>query len=100
MTGGGGRHLLLQLGQADIHGRSTSLSHPLHVISNPPSHRLLRESLGLGSTGRTVLNMEMAASEAAALQRASINETENLLFRIECERRTYDWPQHCRESPV
>ncbi len=67
-------YLLLQLGQADIHGRRTSLSQPLHVISKPPSHRLLRDSFGLGSTGRTVLNMEMAASEAAALEPASTHE--------------------------
>lgn len=68
-------HLLLQLGHAAIHGRSTSLSQPLHMISKPPSHRLLREALGLGSTGRTVLNMAIAASEAAALHTVSTHES-------------------------
>jgi hypothetical protein len=67
-------YLLLQLGQADIHGRSTSLSQPLHMISNDPSQRLLREGLGLGSTGRTLLNIAMAASEAAALRDESGSE--------------------------
>jgi hypothetical protein len=43
------------------------------MISNPPSHRLLRDGFGLGSTGLTVLNMAMAASEAAAL-RSSVNK--------------------------
>ena len=65
--------MLLQLGHADIHGLRTSLSHPLHMISKPPSHRLLRDGFGLGSTGLTVLNMAMAASEAAAL-RSSVNK--------------------------
>ena len=68
-----GLHLLLQLGHADIHGRRTSLSQPLHIISKPPSHRLLRDGFDFGSTGLTVLNMAMAASEAAAL-RSSVNK--------------------------
>jgi hypothetical protein len=80
--------LLLQLGQADIHGRSTSLSQPLHVISKPPSHRLLRDGFGFGSTGRTVLNMDTAASVAAALKAASMNKAASSphdhVIRVHC----------------